>query len=166
MGPKPGRGMDHSAPTLIYGGGRDGNISEIARLIRRFGFFPLVGQGLGLRQPVHGADVAAACVAALNTAKASNREYNLSGAEVLPYGEMVGRVFAAVGRRPRFLVVPLGVFKLALVGLRLLPRYRHWSAAMAQRMNQDLVFDHADAARDLGFRPRPFTLNSVGRGRI
>jgi len=127
-------------------------------LIRRFGFFPLPGQGLGLRQPVHVTDVAAACFAALTSAGARNRDYNISGAETLPYKEMVNRVFAALGRRPRFLVVPLGVFKLALIGLRLFPRYRHWSVAMAERMNRDLVFDHSDAVRDWGFLPRAFQI--------
>ena len=38
-------------PTLIYGLGRDKNIAEIARFIRRFGFFPLFGKAKGLRQP-------------------------------------------------------------------------------------------------------------------
>jgi hypothetical protein len=37
-------------------------------------------------------------------------------------------------------------------------RYRQWSIAMAERMNRDLVFDHADAARDLGFKPSGFAL--------
>lgn len=147
-------------PTLIYGRGRDKNLSEIARLIRRFGFFPLVGQGLGQRQPVHVSDVAAACASGLS-APVSNRDYNLSGAETLSYREMVNRVFTAMGRRPRLLVLPLAIFKMALLGLRLLPRYRLWTAAMADRMNHDLVFDHADAARDLGFKPRPFRLTKA-----
>lgn len=29
---------------------------------------------------------------------------------------------------------------------------------MAERMNRDLVIDHADAVRDLGFKPRGFAL--------
>lgn len=144
--------------TLIYGLGRDKNIAEIARLIRRFGFFPLFGKGLGLRQPVHVTDVAAACFAALTAAEARNRDYNISGAERLPYREMVGRVFVALGRRPRFLVLPLGIFRLALFGLHLFPRYRHWSVAMAERMNRDLVFDHSDAVRDFGYFPKPFRI--------
>lgn len=145
-------------PTLIYGLGRDKNISEIARLIRRFGFFPLLGRGMGLRQPIHVTDIAVACFSVLTTACARNRDYNISGAETLPYREMVSRVFAALGRRPRFLVVPLGVFKFALIGLRLFPRYRHWTIAMAERINRDLVFDHCDAVRDWGFLPSAFQL--------
>ena len=147
-------------PTLIYGRGRDKNLSEIARLIRRFGFFPLLGQGLGLRQPIHVRDVAAACYLALSNANTRNRDYNISGAETLPYREMVSRVFAALGRRPRFLVVPLGIFKLALIVLKLLPRYRHWSVAMAERMNRDLVFDHSDAVKEWGYSPQQFQLTA------
>ncbi|MEQ1530588.1 MAG: NAD-dependent epimerase/dehydratase family protein, partial [Methylococcales bacterium] len=50
-------------PTLIYGYGRDKNITEIARFIKRFGFFPVFGKAQGLRQPVHAEDVAQACIA-------------------------------------------------------------------------------------------------------
>jgi len=146
-------------PTLIYGQGRDKNITEIARFIRRFGFFPLLGGAMGLRQPVHAEDVASACVRALQAPQVCRHAHNLSGAETLPYREMVSRVFTAQKRRPRFLTVPLWLFRMTLWLLRVLPRYRHWSAAMAQRMNQDLVFEHIEAARDLGFAPRGFLLS-------
>lgn len=145
-------------PTLIYGLGRDKNISEIARFIDRFGFFPVLGRAEGLRQPIHAQDVAAACFSALQATGAVNRAYNISGGETLTYRDMVARVFAALGRRARLLTVPLWVFRLAVALLCCLPRYRQWSAAMAARMNRDLVFDHAEAALDIGFRPRPFSL--------
>ena len=145
-------------PTLIYGRGRDKNVCEIARFIRRFGFFPLFGPAEGLRQPVHAEDLAAACLAAMDAPVAANRAYNLCGGESLPYIEMVRRVFVTLNRRPRLLKVPLSGFRVVLAAMRLLPRYRHWSAAMAERMNCDLVFDNTDAVRDLGFAPRPFRL--------
>jgi nucleoside-diphosphate-sugar epimerase len=145
-------------PTLIYGRGRDKNVCEIARFIRRFGFFPLFGAAHGLRQPVHVDDLAAACLAALDAPVAVNHAYNLCGGETLRYHEMVRRVFVTLNRRPRLVKVPLSAFRMVLAAMRLLPRYRHWSAAMAERMNRDLVFDNADAVRDLGFAPRPFHL--------
>jgi uncharacterized protein YbjT (DUF2867 family) len=147
-------------PTLIYGQGRDKNISEMARFIRRFGFFPLLGSARGLRQPIHAEEVAAAFVVALQAPSAANRAYNLSGGETLAYRDMVGGVFAALGRTVRVVTVPLWAFRLAVAVLRRLPRYRHWSAAMAERMNRDLLFDHADAARDFGFKPRGFALTA------
>ena len=145
-------------PTLIYGLGRDKNISEIARFICRFGFFPLLGRARGLRQPIHAEDVAAVSVAALQAPAATNRAYNISGGETLTYRDMVVRVFAALDLQPRLLTVPLWTFHLAVSVLRCLPRYRQWTAAMAERMNRDLVFDHADAARDIGFNPRSFSI--------
>jgi nucleoside-diphosphate-sugar epimerase len=147
-------------PTLIYGFGQDKNIAEIARFVRRVGFFPLFGRAQGLRQPIHAQDVAIACVAALDSPVAVNHAYNISGGETLPYREMVARIFAAMRRPLRLLSVSLSVFRVAVALLRLLPRYRQWSPAMAERMNSDLVFDHAEATRDFGFKPRPFVLNA------
>lgn len=148
-------------PTLIYGRGRDKNVCEIARFIRRFGFFPVFGPAQGLRQPLHADDLAAACVSALSTAAAANKAYNLSGGETLPYRDMVSRIFVAMNRPPRLLTVPLGVLRMGLAAIRLLPRYRHWSVAMAERMISDLVFDHAEAVHDLAFAPRPFRLTAA-----
>ena len=143
-------------PTLIYGRGMDKNISEIVRLIRRLGIFPLLGKGDGLRQPVHADDVAMACLSALEKTDIVNRAYNISGGETLSYLEMINRLFTALGCRPRMIHVPLGFFRLAVAMLRLFPRYRHLTSQMAERMNTDLVFDHADARHDLNFQPRPF----------
>ena len=146
-------------PTLIYGLGRDKNIAEIARFIRRFGFFPLFGKAKGLRQPLHAQDVAGACIAALGSPAAANRAYNLSGAETIAYRDMVARIFTALGRPVRLVPVPLFAFRFAVAILRLVPRYRNWSSAMAERMNRDLVFDHSEATRDFGFEPRTFVLS-------
>jgi nucleoside-diphosphate-sugar epimerase len=146
-------------PTLIYGDGRDKNISEICRFISRFGFFPLLGKAQGLRQPIHAQDVASACVAALMAPAAKNHAYNISGKEILSYRQMVERVFGALGRRTRCIEIPLWAFRGAITLMRLLPRYQHWTTAMAQRMNQDLVFDHAEAVRDFAFNPREFAMS-------
>ena len=144
--------------TLIYGEGQDKNISEIASFARRFGFFPILGKADGLRQPIHAEDVACACISALKSSEKLNRTYNISGGETLSYREMVRRVFVALNRQPCLVTIPLTAFRLVLVCLRPFPRYRHWSVAMAERMNRNLVFDHSDARRDFGFSPRPFRL--------
>jgi len=143
-------------PTLVYSPGLDRNVSEIARFISRLGFFPILGEGRGRRQPVHAADLAAACVAALQVPRSVNRAYDLSGGETLTYREMVERIFRGLGRRPRIVRVPPGLFKAALSTARVLPRFRKLSAELVTRMNMDMCFDHADATRDLGFNPRTF----------
>jgi len=155
-----GRGVEWVVlrPTLIYDQGRDKNISEIAGFIRRFGFFPLFGAAQGKRQPIHAEDVAAACLAALQSPEAANRTYNISGGETLSYRDMISRIFAMLGASPRLLTVPLWAFSMAVVLMRQVPRYRTWSSAMAERMNRDMVFDHSEATRDFGFIPRKFVL--------
>lgn len=143
-------------PTMIYGKGRDKNISTISNFIRRFGFFPIFGEANGRRQPIHASDVATVCARALQSHTGMNYAYDISGGETLSYLEMVARVFAAMGLKMRILKLPLWAFQFAVSFARLFPKYREASTAMALRMNRDLVFDHSDAADTFGFRPRAF----------
>jgi hypothetical protein len=71
---------------------------------------------------------------------------------------MVERIFLALGKKPRFVILPLWIFRVMVFCLRVLPPFRRWSPAMSERMNSDIVFDHQEASRDLGFTPRPFRL--------
>lgn len=145
-------------PTLIYGLGQDKNITEIAGLIRRFGFFPLIGKAKGLRQPVHVKDVAWAVLSALSSPAAANKSYNLSGGETITYKAMVERIFISLGKTPLFVEIPIRLMQLTIMVMRCFPRYRQWKLAMAERMNQNLIFDHQEAKKDLGFNPRLFKL--------
>ena len=146
-------------PTMVYGRGRDHNVSSLLRFIQRFGFLPVLGTGRGLRQPVYVDDVAQAAVAALESEAAANRGYNLSGGETLSYLDMCRRLFAALDRCPRILKIPVSLFTLIKPLFHLLPQRHGWLVPMLERMNTDLVFDHGDAVRDLGFSPRPFGLS-------
>jgi len=143
-------------PTLIYGLGLDNNVALIARFIQRFGFFPLLSRGAGLRQPVHAADLAEACLAALDRQRTYGQTYYLGGADVLTYRTMVERIYAALGRRPRFLRAPAALLRLGLRGLSKLPWFAYLTPEMADRMNQDMVFDLTTAVRDFGYQPRAF----------
>lgn len=144
-------------PTLIYGGaGGDRNVADIARLIRRFGFFPRFGQAIGRRQPVNARDLALACVQSLDAPESYNKAYNLSGGETLAYVDMVRRIFETTGRKPVFIPVPIWAFHLAVGLARLHPRFAHLTPDMALRMQADLVFDHQDASRDFGYQPGRF----------
>jgi nucleoside-diphosphate-sugar epimerase len=153
-------------PTMIYSRGKDRNISEIVRFVSRFGFFPLFGKAMGLRQPIHAEDVANACLAVLHCLQLINKAYNLSGDEVLPYKKMVERIFIALHRKPCFISIPLPLFKVGVWILRWFPRYRKWSGSMVERMNRDLIYSHEEAAKDFGFKPRKFELTDEDIGKI
>jgi uncharacterized protein YbjT (DUF2867 family) len=143
-------------PTLIYGCEMDRNVTLIARMIRRFGFFPLLGKASGLRQPVHADDLAAACVAVIDSVGTFDQAYDLCGGETLSYRQMVERIFSGLGRPARFISVPIAAFQLAMWLVSRIPRFRDFNAEMARRMNDDLVFDSSAAVQDFGYAPRAF----------
>ncbi|MCK5716817.1 MAG: hypothetical protein KAH77_04950 [Thiomargarita sp.] len=148
-------------PTLIYGCGLDKNVSFIAQFIRRFGFFPILGEGKGLRQPVHADDLAQAAIQASLTTKAVNKAYNLSGGQTLSYDDMVNSIFQQLGKTPRLVKIPASIFKLLVHSLSWMPAFSHISTAMLDRMNQDLCFEHTEATQDFGYAPRAFKLTDV-----
>ncbi len=151
-------------PTLIYGAGRDRNVADIARFVKRFGVFPVLGKGSGLRQPVHAADLAQACILAAECDTSYNRIYNLSGGETLTYRQMVSRVFEAMGKHPQIISVPESLFTLVILIARMSSKYKHLKPQMAKRMEQDLCFDHFSAVRDFGYAPRAFLLDHEALG--
>ncbi len=144
-------------PTMIYGGKfGDRTVLDIARVIKRLGFFPVLGRGSGLRQPVHAQDLANACSQIWDRTITFNKAYNIGGAEALPYRRMVERIFMAMNKKPRFLPVPLAGFSLAVRLANYHPRYRHLTASMAKRMDQDMVFANDEAISDFEYKPRDF----------
>lgn len=144
-------------PSMIYGHGRDQNIMTLARFIRQRGFMLLAGRATGKRQPVHADDLANLVVRLINKTP-PQLVYNLAGAEVLSYSAMVRRIFKAMGKSPRIFHLPVTLYRVLLKVLAKIGSF-HFTAEMANRMNQDLVFDNTDAIRDLGFEPREFLLN-------
>lgn len=142
-------------PTLVYGAGSDRNLSRIATLARRHGFFVLPHDARGRRQPVHVDDLADAALAALARAGGDMRGYDLPGGETLAYREMVARVLATLRPRPRLLPLPGPLFALAARLARVAGMHDAGAAVLA-RLRTDLVFDDAPARRDLGYAPRPF----------
>ncbi len=141
-------------PTLIYAEGRDTNITPLSRLIRRFGFMPLVGGALGLRQPVHAEDLAIGAIAAAASQVAVNKFYSLPGAEILSYREMIGRVFDALNLPRRLISVPPWLWRAGF-GLAK-PLFPGSNVAMGTRMMKDMTFDATPAVRDFGWSPRAF----------
>jgi nucleoside-diphosphate-sugar epimerase len=141
-------------PTLIYAEGRDTNITPLSRLIRRFGFMPLVGGGPGLRQPVHAEDLAVGAIAAAASPASVNKIYSVPGAETLTYREMVGRIFDGIRRPRRTISVPAFVWRAGFALAK--PLFPNANVAMGIRMMKDMTFDSTPAIRDFGWNPRRF----------
>ncbi|WP_242109327.1 NAD-dependent epimerase/dehydratase family protein [Luteimonas aquatica] len=143
-------------PTLIYGAGGDRTLTRIAALARRWHRFVLPRDAVGLRQPVHAEDLAAAAFAAIDAVVAHGRAYDLPGGESLPYREMVARVLAALQPPARLHVWPAWAFRALLASARAAGLAAGFGGAALARMREDLAFDAMPAQRDFGYAPRPF----------
>lgn len=143
-------------PTLIYGEALDKNISTISRWISRYKFFPIIGKGSGLRQPVHADDLAKACLQAASHPQAKGNIYALVGGEKLTYRLMVERIFLSLKIKPRILSLPAGLVKILIRVISIFPKYQELTPEMAMRMNKHLVFDASSAYQDFGYRARDF----------
>ncbi len=146
-------------PTLIYGFGRDRNITTIAHFIRRFGFFAVAGEAKGKRQPVHAMDLVASCISVIDNSKSMNRTYNLSGGEVLTYKAMIGRIFEGLDKPSRIVHLPVSLYRMGLRCMSVLKGRSSYSPDVADRMNRDLVFSHQQATTDFGYRPAKFLID-------
>ena len=143
-------------PTLVYGAGRDRNLTRIARLARRLHGFALPRDALGLRQPVHVDDLADAAFACVDAPATHGGTYAVPGGETLPYRDMVARVLAVLHPSPRLLALPPPVFRPLLAAARAAGIARDFNDAALARMREDLVFDAAPAQHDFGYAPRGF----------
>lgn len=141
-------------PTLIYKEGRDTNVTPLSHLIRRFGFMPLVGGGLGLRQPVHAEDLAIGAIAAASSPAAANKIYSLPGGETLTYREMIGRIFDGLRLPRRMISVPLLLWRAGFILAN--PLFPTANVAMGTRMMKDMTFESTPAFEDFGWNPRRF----------
>lgn len=141
-------------PTMIYGAGLDANVTRVADFIRRFGFFMLYPPAKGRRQPSHAEDLAIAALQAMDKPSTHNKAYNLSGGEVLEYRAMIERIFIAMGKESKLLMLTFLPTVLDFAG-KILKR-KGMNGEMARRMNQDLTFPYGDARRDFDYAPRAF----------
>lgn len=146
--------------TLIYGRKGDENIASMVKFIKRFGFFPVLGRGNGLRQPLHAKDLSGLIQTALNEIHATSMCYqgfNVGGRS-MQYKDMVRLVFSRLGKLPIIVAIPKRLFLLCIKCMSLIPAYRGFNTEMVMRMEKDLYFDTSEVEQALGFSPKDFYL--------
>jgi uncharacterized protein YbjT (DUF2867 family) len=97
-------GMDHAVvrPTGFFS-----FLGELVRMAAK-GRGAVIGDGRARTNPVHEADVAAACADAL---AGTERRIDVGGPDTFTRRELVELAFRAVGRTPRIMTVPPGAFR-------------------------------------------------------
>ena len=114
-------------PPAVYGPrDRDGFL-PVFRAAKRLGIVPVFGDGTQELSLVHGADLAAAALAAVGADDAAGATYYVNHPEVITSAELARRVGAAVGRDVRVIPLPHWLTRgaLTLTGA--------WAALFRQR---------------------------------
>ncbi len=136
--------------SLLYDGQKDANITKICQFIRRFGFLPVAGKASGRRQPLHADDAAAALLLCAER-RAPSGLLHMSGSSTISFADMASICFAALGKRPRLLHLPLGVGPVLPAAL----------AGAWQRMNQHQDYGTSDWLLQQGWNARAFTASAI-----
>ncbi|HSV30669.1 MAG TPA: NAD(P)-dependent oxidoreductase [Atribacteraceae bacterium] len=143
-------------PTMIYGDGRNRNVSLLVRHLSRHSFFPLFGSGEALVQPVFYQDVAGALVSLLAYPEVWGRFYDTGGKASFSYRRFVEAVGAVLGKKVRFVRLPVQAgITLARLGERM-GRLVPWTEEQVLRSTEDRVTDNTPAREAFGYDPRGF----------
>ena len=149
---------------MIYGAPGDRNLSRLLAMLARVPMLPVPG-GRHLQQPVHVADVASAVLSAVERPESAGTTYDLAGPEPLSFAELLRVAAQAADSRTRFVPVPLSPLVAAARVYELLTAHPRIRAEQLQRLAEDKAFSIDDAARDLGYAPRPFAEGILAEAR-
>jgi len=143
-------------PTMIYGTSEDRNISRLIRFTQKWPVVPLPGGGSSLFQPVHVADLAGCILAALKIERSVGKTYDLPGGSAHSLREIVAIIAGTIGKKVLCVPLPLGFVETASSLQTKLFGRTPLRPEQIQGLREDKQYDYSDAARDLGYAPRPF----------
>jgi len=142
-------------PTMIYGHKNDKNISKLSQVLKKVPFFPLIGRGDKLLQPVYINDLVRAYEIALFQNKFYRNSYNIAGEKPLRNKEIFQKVSAILDKKVIFISIHpyiisltikiLWLFKLKIVSQEQIERFQE---------NKDVNIEKFIEAFD--FTPRSF----------
>ncbi len=153
-----GSGLSYTIlrPTMIYGSSRDRNICRLIHFLQRSPVVPVFGSGEFLLQPVYVGDLVEAIVGVLLMPESQGKCYNISGLAPLTYNELIDTVCRRLGRKVRKLHLPAQIIVTSLEILERLTRRLPIKAEQVKRLNEHKAFEHSEAGRDFGYKPRSF----------
>ena len=139
-----------------------GFFAALAPVVAALPVVPLFGEGSTRLQPVHADDVAEAAARAIDAEGAPGTVYELGGADVLTYREVVALLAARAGRRRLLLPVPFALWRLLARAAALLPNPPLTPAQVALMERDNVPGQGVAGFADLGITPRgPVALGLV-----
>lgn len=141
-------------PSVIFGPG-DTFVSALTG-VSRLPVIPLFGRGATRLQPVHVDDVARAIARLVEGAGGGRDTFELGGAEVLSYREILVAVLRRLGRRRLLLPVPFAAWRVIAAMLQPLPNPPLTRDQVILMEHDNVVGEGVGTFADLGLSPAAF----------
>jgi uncharacterized protein YbjT (DUF2867 family) len=136
-------------PTVLFGGGRDVLMNNIAWILRRMPVFPVPGDGRYQVQPVHVEDLARLCVDAGGGSE--DQVIDAAGPELMTFARTVALIRGAVGGFAPIVPVPSLLMALAAQGLGRLVSDVVLTRDEISGLTAGLLVSHAPPLGELAF---------------
>lgn len=144
-------------PTMIYGNIHDQNVVKFIRMVDKLPVMPVVNDARYELQPVHYKDLGKAYFDVLmNESATANKNYDLSGGEVIYLRDMLEIIGHNLGKDMRFASCPYIVAYVGAWCLYGMTLGRIDYREKVQRLCEPRVYGHEEASRDFGYAPRSF----------
>jgi nucleoside-diphosphate-sugar epimerase len=143
-------------PTMLYGIDKDKNILNIIKIMNKFRLFPVIGKGIGMKQPVYVGDVADGIIKAMYREGLNKGEFNLPGAEPVQYNAMLKIIKKTLNKKVFIFHVPVWIAMIGFRFYKLINPKTIVNKAMIKRVNKDYIFDYKEASEAFGYNPVSF----------
>lgn len=143
-------------PTIIFGDMCDKQFHNFIRMVDRFPVMPQIDGGRALIQPVNARDLGRAYCQCVMKERLPELDYICSGARALSLREMCALIGVYLGKKTRFVSVPMLFGVAGAAGVKALSGGKLDYVEKVLRLGEDRSFSHEKATRDFGYEPEPF----------
>jgi NADH dehydrogenase len=144
-------------PSIVFGP-EDSFFNRFAEMARLLPVLPLVGGGRTRFQPVYVGDVADAAMAALESAAARGRTYELGGPRIYSFRELMEILLKEIQRRRLLLPLPFALASLQAAFMELLPVPPLTRDQVRLLKRDNVVSPGMPGLKDLGVEPTALEL--------
>lgn len=153
-------------PSMIYGNENDYNMHKLIKFIAKSPIFPLFGSGKSLMQPIHVGDLAQAIVDVFKRKEIRNDDFNITGASILEYRQIIRLISSKLDKSILLLKVPIPFAIIGAKLIKLIFRKTIITVEQIERLQEDKVYTHEKAKEVFQFQPRTFEEGIVNEIKI
>ena len=145
-------------PSIVFGP-EDKFFNQFASLSQFLPFLPLIGGGQTKFQPIYVGDVAKAIATILETEEIDNKIYELGGAEIFTFQQLMNILLKEIQKRRFLIPIPFSIAKFMARILQLFPKPLITTDQIEMLKEDNIVSNNYGTLLDLNIEPT--TIESI-----